>query len=77
MTQDVVYSEECSMCTEKKVYSSVFGWNDLRISMRSILCNISFKNKTSLYFYFSHFSQMEKLRLREVKQLTHGTSVNK
>ena len=64
-------------CALEKVYSSVFGWNVLKISMSSIASNISFKTKTSLYFYFSHFTQMENLRLREVKQLTHGTSVNK
>ena len=28
---------------EKKVYSSVFGWNALKISMRSISFNVSFK----------------------------------
>ena len=28
---------------EKNVYSSAFGWNDLKISMRSISSNVSFK----------------------------------
>ena len=28
---------------EKKVYSSAFGWNVLKISMRSISFNVSFK----------------------------------
>ena len=32
------------LCTlEKKVYSSAFGWNVLKISMRYISSNISFK----------------------------------
>ena len=31
----------CSL--EKKVYSSVFGWNVLKISMRSISSNVLFK----------------------------------
>ena len=47
MTQDVVYPGECSMCTEKRVYSA-FGWNVLKISMRSISSNVSFKTCVSL-----------------------------
>ena len=36
-------------CTlEKKVYSSAFGWNVLKISMRSISSNVSFKTCVSL-----------------------------
>ena len=36
-------------CTlEKKVYSSAFGWNGLKISMRSISSNVSFKTYVSL-----------------------------
>ena len=33
---------------EKKVCSSAFGWNVLKISMRSILSNVSFKTCVSL-----------------------------
>ena len=36
---------------EKKVYSSVFGWNVLKISMRSILSNVSFKIYVSLLIF--------------------------
>ena len=51
MTQDVVYPGECSMCTEKKVYSSAFGWNVLTISMRSILFNLHLKTCVSLLIF--------------------------
>ena len=40
MTQDVVYPGECSMCIEKKVYYSAFGWNVLKISIRCISSNV-------------------------------------
>ena len=51
MTQDVVYPEECAL--EKKVYSSAFGWNVLKISMRSISSSVSFKTcDFLLIFYF-------------------------
>ena len=33
---------------EKKVYSSAFGWKILKISIRPILCNVSFKVCVSL-----------------------------
>ena len=36
----------------KKVYSSVFGWNALQISMRSISSNVSFKTCISLLILF-------------------------
>ena len=36
---------------EKKVYSSEFGWNSLKISMRSISSNVSFKSWASLLIY--------------------------
>ena len=35
--------ENVPCALEKKVYSSAFGWNILKISMRSISCNGSFK----------------------------------
>ena len=39
-------------CTlEKKVYSSAFGWNVLKISMRHILSNVSFKACVSLLIF--------------------------
>ena len=52
MTQDVVYPGEGSMCTlEKKVYSSAFGWNVLKILRRSISSNVSFKTWVSLLIF--------------------------
>ena len=51
MTQDVVYLGECAL--EKNVYSSAFGWNVLKISVRSISSNVSVKICVSLLiFYF-------------------------
>ena len=42
---------------EKKVYSSAFRWNVLKISMRSISSNVSFKTCVSLLiFYFDDLS---------------------
>ena len=38
------------MCIEKKVYSA-FGWNVLKISMRSISSNVSFKTCVSLLIF--------------------------
>ena len=35
--------ENGSRALEKKVYPSAFGWNVLKISMRSITSDISFK----------------------------------
>ena len=35
-------------CALEKVYSSAFGWNVLKISMRSISSNVSFKTCVSL-----------------------------
>ena len=51
MTQDVLYPGECSCALEKKVYSSAFGWNVLKISMRSISSNVSFKTCVSLLIF--------------------------
>ena len=36
---------------EKKVYSSAFGWNVLKITMRSISSNVSFKTFVSLLVF--------------------------
>ena len=36
---------------EKKVYSSAFGWNVLKISMRSISSNASFRTCVSLLIF--------------------------
>ena len=44
---DVVYP--CAL--EKKVYSSAFGWNVLKISMRYISSNVSFKTCVSLLIF--------------------------
>ena len=49
MTQDVVYPGECAL--EKKLYSSAFGWNVLKISMRSVSSNVSFKTCVSLLIF--------------------------
>ena len=49
MTHDVVYPGECAV--ENKVYFSAFGWNILKISMRSISSNISFKTCVSLLIF--------------------------
>ena len=49
MTQDVVYFGECAL--EKKVYSSAFEWNVLKISMRSMSSNVSFKTCVSLLIF--------------------------
>ena len=51
MTQVVVYPGEVSCALEKKVYSSVFGWNVLKISTRSISSNVSFKTRVSLLIF--------------------------
>ena len=51
MTQDVLYPGECSCALEKKVYSSAFGWNVLKISMRSISSNVSLKTCVSLSIF--------------------------
>ena len=49
--------ENVPCALEKKVYSSAFGWNVLKISMRSILSNVSFKTCVSLLiFYFDDLS---------------------
>ena len=49
MTQDMVYPGECAF--EKKVYSSAFGWNVLKISLGSFLSNVSFKTCVSLLIF--------------------------
>ena len=38
-------------CALKKVYSSAFGWSVLKISMRSISSNVSFKICVSLLIF--------------------------
>jgi len=48
VTQDIVYPGECSM--EKEVYSA-FGWNVLKISVRSISSNVTFKACVSLLIF--------------------------
>ena len=54
MTQHV---ENVPCALEKKVYSSAFGWNVLKISMRSISSNVSFKTCVSfLIFCFDDLS---------------------
>ena len=49
MTQGVLENVPCVL--EKKVYSSALGWNVLKISMRSISFNISFKTCVSLLIF--------------------------
>ena len=43
--------ENVPCALEKKVYSSAFGWNVLKISMRSISYNVSFKICVSLLIF--------------------------
>ena len=40
---------------EKKVHSSAFGWNVLKISMRSISSNVSFKTCVSLLIFCTDY----------------------
>ena len=55
MNQDVVYPVPCAL--EKKVYSFEFGWNVMKISVRSISPNILFKTCVSLLvFCFDYLS---------------------
>ena len=51
VTQDVVILENIPCALEKKVYSSAFGWNVLKISVRSISSNVSFKTCVSLLIF--------------------------
>ena len=39
------------MHLRRKVYSSAFGWNVLKVSMRSISSNVSFKTCVSLLVF--------------------------
>ena len=49
--------ENVPCALEKEVYSSAFGWNVLKISMRSLSSNVSFKTCVSLFvFYFDDLS---------------------
>ena len=43
--------ENVPCALEKKVYSSAFGWNVLKISMRFISSNVSFKTPVSLLIF--------------------------
>ena len=43
--------ENVPYALEKKVYSSAFEWNVLKISMRSISSNVSFKTCVSLLIF--------------------------
>ena len=43
--------ENVPCALEKKVYSSAFGWNVLKISMRSISSNVLFKTCVSLLIF--------------------------
>ena len=57
MTQNWSILENVPCALEKKLYSSVFGWNVLNISMRSISSNVSFKTCVPLLiFYFDNLS---------------------
>ena len=57
MTQDWSILENVPCTLEKKVYSSAFGWNVLKISVRSISSNVSFKTCVSLLiFCFDYLS---------------------
>ena len=57
VTQDVVWPGECSMCTWEEGIFFCIEWNVLKISMRSISSNVSFKTCVSfLIFYFDKLS---------------------
>ena len=43
--------ENVPCALEKKMYSSAFGWNVLKISMRSVSSNVSFKTCVSLLIF--------------------------
>ena len=43
--------ENVPYALEKKVYSSAFGWSVLKISMRPISSNVSFKTCVSLLIF--------------------------
>ena len=43
--------ENVPCALERKVYSSAFGWNVLKISLRSISSNVSFKTCVSLLMF--------------------------
>ena len=43
--------ENVPCALEKKEYSSIFGWNVLKVSMRSITSNVSFKTCVSLLIF--------------------------
>ena len=45
----ILENVQCAL--EKKVYSSAFGWNVLKISIRSILSNVLFKTCVSLLIF--------------------------
>ena len=47
--RSVMENVPCAL--EKKVHSSAFGWNILKISMRSISSNVSFKTCVSLVIF--------------------------
>ena len=51
VTQDVVYPGECSKCTWEEGIFFWFGWNVLKISMRSISSNVLFRNWVSLLIF--------------------------
>ena len=55
MTQEGSILENVPCALEKKVYSPACGWNVLKISVRSISSNVSFKTCVSLLiFCFDH-----------------------
>ena len=50
MTQDVAYPGNVP-CALEKMYSSAFGWNSLKMSVRPISSNISLKTCVSLLIF--------------------------
>ena len=49
--------ENVPYALEKRFYSSAFGWNSLKMSIKSISCNVSFKVCVSLLiFWFDDLS---------------------
>ena len=50
--QHIIYSEECPMCTWKKLYSAALGWNVPYKPIKSIcFSNVSFKASVFLQIF--------------------------
>ena len=66
--------ENVPCALEKKVYSSAFGWNVLKISMRSISPNVSFKKIEIISSIFSDHNAM-RLDINYKKKTVRNTNM--